>query len=198
MLRCKKRAGRESSERVAVYKKPGLGCWVDAQLAPFSEQFLLDLKDPKYKLQVWNGTALTQVELRKQLLEDVEKYSSPDFPGFVKEREADGIVYERNPSLEQDGNALPGEVEKQHSHYGDLGSAFASVEVGSDMSGHTWPCLSTRPPVLRFFRLTGDLQIPGDLAVAMLADAQKIGYKDFALATVQFFHTFPDEQSFMA
>lgn len=50
---------------------------------------------------------------------------------------------------------------------------------------------------LRFFRLTGDLKIPADLAVAMLADAQKIGFKEWGLATVQFFHTFPDEQSFM-
>lgn len=50
---------------------------------------------------------------------------------------------------------------------------------------------------MRFFRLVADLKIPADLAVAMLLDAQKIGCKDYALATVQFFHTFPDEQSFV-
>ena len=50
---------------------------------------------------------------------------------------------------------------------------------------------------LRFFRLVADLKIPADLAVAMLLDAQKIGCKDYALATVQFFHTFPDQQSFV-
>lgn len=150
---CEKQSARESAKRVSVYKKSGLGCWVDAKQAPFSPRFLLDLQDPKYKLQVWDGASLTVSELRRRLLGDIRKFSSADYPGFVKEREADGITYERNPSLENNGNA--------------------------------------------FFRLTGDLKIPADLAVAMLADAQKIGFKEWGLATVQFFHTFPDEQSFM-
>ena len=150
---CVKQTGRESSERVYVYKKPGLECWVDKIQQSFSPEFLADLKNPKYKLQLWDGSSLTQSELQQQLLDNVRTYSSPDYPGFVKERESDGIVYERNPSLEKEGNA--------------------------------------------FFRLVADLKIPADLAVAMLLDAQKIGCKDYALATVQFFHTFPDEQSFV-
>ena len=72
----------------------------------FSPEFLADLKNPKYKLQLWDGSSLTQSELQQQLLDNVRTYSSPDYPGFVKERESDGIVYERNPSLEKEGNAF--------------------------------------------------------------------------------------------
>lgn len=93
---------------MSVYKKSGLGCWVDAKQAPFSPRFLLDLQDPKYKLQVWDGASLTVSELRRRLLGDIRKFSSADYPGFVKEREADGITYERNPSLENNGNAPRG------------------------------------------------------------------------------------------
>ena len=105
-MRCVKQTGRESSERVYVYKKPGLECWVDKIQQSFSPEFLADLKNPKYKLQLWDGSSLTQSELQQQLLDNVRTYSSPDYPGFVKERESDGIVYERNPSLEKEGNAF--------------------------------------------------------------------------------------------
>ena len=108
--RCVKQAGRESAERVYVYKKPGLGCWVETFQQPFSAQFLKDLQNPEYKLQIWDGSSLTASELRQQLFDNIQKYSSPDFPGFVKERESDGIIYERNPSLENDGNASLGEA----------------------------------------------------------------------------------------
>jgi hypothetical protein len=130
-----------------------LDCYIECKQAPFSPQFLSELDDPEYKLLVWDGTSLTQRELRQQLFANIQKYTSPDFPGFVSEGEIGGIEYEKNASLENNGNA--------------------------------------------FFRLSADLNIPAVLAVALLSDASKIGFKDWAIARVQYFHTFPDEQTFM-
>lgn len=201
-MRCVKQTGRESSERVYVYKKPGLECWVDKIQQSFSPEFLADLKNPKYTLQLWDGSSLTQSELQQQLLDNVRTYSSPDYPGFVKERESDGIVYERNPSLEKEGNAF---LSKDVVHRILIRTCMCSIcfcfcwkkTHAFNILILTFHAFKKTRFFLRFFRLVADLKIPADLAVAMLLDAQKIGCKDYALATVQFFHTFPDEQSFV-
>lgn len=154
---CVKCCNEDSLERSFDYQKSCLGAFIDCNQAPFTRQFLRDLDDPNYKLQLWDGARLTAQELRQDMFSRLRKYASPDYPGFIKENvcfdQCCGIMYEKNPSLESQGND--------------------------------------------FFRLSAKLNIPAELAVALLSDPQKIGYKDWGLARVQFFHTFPDEKTSM-